>query len=177
VSRAKVGTADSRLIVMRGNSASGKSTVARTAQLRAGAAVAVVAQDYLRRIVLRERERAGGVNVGLIDSVARHCLDNGYDVIVEGILAVERYAEMLSGLRDDHRGTTIAYYLDVDLEETCRRHADRPQAADFTVDDMRSWYLHHDVLGWTDERVVAQSDSLDQTVARLLQDLAAGRSL
>jgi hypothetical protein len=54
-------------------------------------------------------------------AAVRLCLDNGYDVIVEGILAVVGYGEMLSGLRDDHRGTTIAYYLDVDFDETDER--------------------------------------------------------
>jgi hypothetical protein len=40
-----------------------------------------------------------------------------------------------------HRGGSHVFYLDVSLDESLRRHATRPQAADFTGAEMRSWYL------------------------------------
>ncbi len=48
------GTSATRLIVLRGNSGSGKSTVARAVRERYGRGCAPVEQDYLREIVLRE---------------------------------------------------------------------------------------------------------------------------
>lgn len=56
-----------RLIVLRGNSASGKSTIAAEIRSRFGRGIAIVSQDYLRRIVLKQRDCPGGVNIGLID--------------------------------------------------------------------------------------------------------------
>jgi adenylylsulfate kinase-like enzyme len=53
------GTSATRLIVLRGNSGSGKSTVARAVRERYGRGCALIEQDYLRRIVLREREIVG----------------------------------------------------------------------------------------------------------------------
>jgi hypothetical protein len=38
---------------------------------------------------------------------------------------------MLDGLRRDHLGLSYFYYLDVSIDETVRRHAPRPQAAEF----------------------------------------------
>jgi hypothetical protein len=39
-------------------------------------------------------------------------------VIVEGILYVSHYGDMLSALSADHRGMSRFYYLDVSFEET-----------------------------------------------------------
>jgi predicted kinase len=48
-----------RLIVIRGNSASGKSAVAAEIRRRHGRGLAIVGQDNLRRQVLRERDVPG----------------------------------------------------------------------------------------------------------------------
>jgi len=109
------------LVVLRGNSGSGKSAVAAEIRARYGRGIALVSQDNLRRVVLREREVAGGANIGLIDMVARFAARSGYDVIVEGILRAEFYADMLDGLRRDHE--SYLYYLHVPFEETMLRHA------------------------------------------------------
>jgi hypothetical protein len=61
-----VGTEETRLIVLRGNSASGKSSVAAGLRDRFGRGLALVGRDNLRRIVLR------GANIVLIDTVARY---------------------------------------------------------------------------------------------------------
>ena len=70
----RTGSESTRLIILRGNSASGKSTVAAEIRERYGRGIAIVSQDNLRRIVLRERDIPGGAYIGLIDSVARYAL-------------------------------------------------------------------------------------------------------
>jgi 2-phosphoglycerate kinase len=59
-----------RLIVIRGNSGSGKSAVAAEIRRRYGRGLALVGQDNLRRHVLREHDVAGGANIDLIDLTA-----------------------------------------------------------------------------------------------------------
>lgn len=49
-----VGSPRTRLVILRGDSASGKSTIAQRLRERLGRGVAWVEQDYLRRTVLRE---------------------------------------------------------------------------------------------------------------------------
>jgi len=44
------------LVIVRGNSGSGKSTVAAEVRRRYGRGCALIEQDYLRRIVLREHD-------------------------------------------------------------------------------------------------------------------------
>jgi hypothetical protein len=77
------------------------------------------------RTILRERDVPGGANIGLIDAVARYALDAGYHVVVEGILYADRYGEMLRGLREDHRGQSRFYYLDVPPSRRRRSTASR----------------------------------------------------
>ena len=86
-----------------------------------GRGLAWVSQDLIRRIILNENDRPGGVNIGLIDQIARHCLDQGYHVVLDGILHAARYEQMLAGLHRDHLGISCFYYLDVSIEETLRR--------------------------------------------------------
>ena len=51
-----IGTSNTRLIVLRGNSGAGKSRIARTLRSRLSGCVAWVEQDYFRRVVLREHD-------------------------------------------------------------------------------------------------------------------------
>ena len=55
-------------------------------------------------------------------------------------------------------------YLDVSLEETFRRHAARPQAAEFRPDDMRNWYRPRDLLASVREHVIPETSTLEQTI-------------
>ncbi|MDH6111381.1 energy-coupling factor transporter ATP-binding protein EcfA2 [Kitasatospora sp. MAP12-15] len=162
------GSDQTRLIVIRGNSGAGKSTVAAAIRGAYGRGIAIVGQDNLRRMVLRERDVPGGANIGLIDTVARYSLNVGYHVIVEGLLYADHYGPMLRALRDDHAGRSCFFYLDVPFEETVRRHSTRPQAAEFSPDDMAGWYRPGDLLGDVPEEVVGHGSALEATVRRVL---------
>ena len=172
--RVTIGSADSRLILIRGNSASGKSSMAAGIRERYGRGLAIVGQDNLRRTVLRERDIAGGANIGLIDQTARYCLDHGFHTIVEGILYADHYGDMLAALRRDHAGRTCCYYLDVSFEESLRRHATKPQAAEYGAAEMRDWYRDLDLLPGVAEYVIPADLSLDQTVHRIMTDAGLG---
>lgn len=159
-----------RLIVIRGNSASGKSAVAAEIRRRHGRGLAIVGQDNLRRQVLRERDVPGGANIGLIDLTARFALDRGFHVIVEGILHADHYGPMLTALIADHAELARAYYLDVPWAETLRRHATKPQAAEYGEREMRGWFRERDLLPDGLERVIPAGSSLDGTARRMMAE-------
>lgn len=165
-----VGSEETRLVVVRGNSASGKSSVAAGLRERFGRGLAVVGQDNLRRIVLRERDRPGAANIGLIDLTARYALDAGFHVVVEGILYADRYGDMLAGLRADHRGPTHCYYLDVPFGETLARHATKPIADDVNETQLRGWYRERDLLPGGIETVIGADSALHETVGLIMLD-------
>jgi hypothetical protein len=165
------GTDQTRLIVLRGNSGSGKTSTAKALRAHLGRGTALVEQDYLRRIVLKEHDIADGANIGLISQTTRYALDHGYDVILDGILNAARYGSMLDVLQHDHRGQSSFYYFDVSFAETLRRHATRPQAKEFGIEEMRGWYRERDSLAFTEERLVLETSSLDETVNRILNEV------
>ncbi|MFE7959464.1 kinase [Streptomyces sp. NPDC057413] len=165
-----VGTEESRLVFLRGNSASGKSSVAAGLRERFGRGLALVAQDNLRRIVLREHDRPGAANIGLIDLTARYALDAGYHVVIEGILYADRYGDMLTQLRADHRGPTHGYYLDVPFDETLARHATKPIAADVDATQLRTWYRPRDLLPGGIETVITADSALHETIDHIMLD-------
>jgi predicted kinase len=141
-----VSAGSQQLVVIRGNSGSGKTTLARDLQLAMGRGTANIGQDHLRRVVLREHDRPGGDNIGLIAATTRHCLAIGYHVILEGILVSDHYRSMLCELLDRHDGPTHVFYLDISLEESLRRHAGRSLAAEVSPSRLREWYRPRDVL-------------------------------
>lgn len=165
-----IGSEHTRLIVLRGNSGSGKSTVALALREAYGRGLSWVSQDLIRRNILHEKDRPGGVNIGLIDQVVRYSLDHDYHAVLDGILYADRYEQMLHGLQRDHLGQSHFYYLDVSLEETFRRHALRPQASTFGTDAMRDWYRPRDLLTSLQERVVPETSTLQQTTRLILAD-------
>ncbi|MGW4523618.1 kinase [Amycolatopsis sp. NPDC004378] len=167
------GSLHTRLVVLRGPSGAGKTTVATAVRARLGRGVALVQQDVLRRVVLREHDVPGGLNIALIATVCRFSLDAGYHVVLEGILTAARYGPMLRQLATDHQGRTSFFYLDVPFAETVRRHATRPQAGEFTPADMRGWYAASGRLDIPGEQVIAATSSAEDSVRRIMAHLAA----
>ncbi|GAA4617370.1 kinase [Actinoallomurus liliacearum] len=140
-----------------------------------GRGLAIVSQDVIRRQILREHDVPGGVNIGLIDTITRHALGAGYHVILEGILAADRYGPMLQALRRDHPRSAW-FYLDVSWEETLRRHAGRPQRAEFGAEQMRDWYQPLGLLPDRCETVIAETSTLEATVQLIMRDASLAPS-
>jgi 8-oxo-dGTP pyrophosphatase MutT (NUDIX family) len=159
-----------RLIVIRGNSASGKSAAAAAIRGKYGRGLAIVSQDNLRRIVLREHDVPGGANIGLIDQTARFALSHGYHTIVEGIFSADHYGAMLTALISDHSDRTFAYFLDVPFDETLRRHATKTGTLNYGEAEMRRWYRGLDLLPGGIEQVIPAESSLEDTVSKVMAD-------
>jgi hypothetical protein len=77
---------------------------------------------------------------------------------------------MLAGLARDHLGLSRFYYLDVSMDETLRRHATRPQAAEFGPDEMREWHRPRDLLIAIREHVIPETSTLQKTTELILTE-------
>jgi len=166
-----------KLIIIRGNSGSGKSTVARALRERMGYGTTLIEQDYVRRIVLREKDRPGQPNIELIDMMTRFALAKGYHVILEGILPKKHYGDMLYALVDDYARDAYIYYFDISFEETLRRHQTKPNKNDFGEAEMRQWYLPQDMLGVEGESIVTETVRPEQIINGILGDLLTNNHL
>lgn len=176
------GRPDTCLVVIRGNSASGKSSVAQGLRDHHGRGIAIVSQDVIRRNVLREHDTARGANIALLGTIAREALNAGFHVVLEGILYADRYSHMITSLVRDHRGVSSCYYLDVPLETTFARHASKADAAyleQVTDHHLASWYRELDLLPGGLETVLPADSTLQDTIARILREtgLASASSI
>jgi hypothetical protein len=159
------------LIVIRGNSGSGKSTTAEQVRALVGPGVAIVGQDHARRTVLKERDEPGALIVRLLDAMCRTALDGGYDVVLEGILDAGRYGAMILALADAAPGGVHGWYLDVPLDETWARHSTRSWAAEVGRAEFDSWYRSRDLVDGLGERVLVECGSA-AAAAREIVDVA-----
>jgi predicted kinase len=159
------------LVVLRGNSGSGKSTVAKLLQgrLSPGRCV-VIEQDQIRRDLLGEDDIVGGVNIELIEATARRCLKRGLVVVIEGILHAGRYQQMLARVAASARSASF-FAWDLDLEETLRRHHQRPERTEFTSADMASWYHGWQPLDFVAETHIGPEVAPKQAVEWILASI------
>ncbi|WP_284976095.1 AAA family ATPase [Arthrobacter sp. efr-133-TYG-104] len=155
------------LIVVRGNSGSGKSTIAAALQQALGWPTTILSQDHFRRIVYPEREQESLAHADLLEAAAAHCLRAGHHVILEGIFNAQRYSAMLEGIAAQSNDARF-YAFDLTFDETVRRHDMRPQATDFTADEMQAWYHGWQPLSFVEEERINASEAPSRIVARIL---------
>ena len=154
-----------KLIIIRGNSASGKSAVAEQLRIELGGKVAVVGLDTLRRTILREPDELGNTDIiGLLDQTVRYSLEHGYTVIVEGILSKPKYRDLLMEMMNIPGCDSAVFYIDVSIEETIKRHKTKPIADEVTDEQLRSWYQPKNYLDVPDEVIIGDASSLEDTV-------------
>jgi predicted kinase len=160
------------LIVLRGNSGSGKSTVAAALQRALGRPTAVLELDHFRRVIYDERvdggaEPDGMAHAALLEATALRCLADGQHVVLEGIFNAARYAPMLERVA---AATEDARFLAFDLsfEETARRHGGRAKAQEFTLEEMRTWFHGWDPLPFVDEERIGSEETVGAVVERIL---------
>ncbi|WP_125609686.1 AAA family ATPase [Specibacter cremeus] len=158
------------LIVLRGNSGSGKSTVARALARELGAVW--VEQDYFRRVVLGETGNYTPLSIELIEHTAALALAAGRTVVMDGIFNAGTYSETFRRLRDGHDGASLFYAYDLTFEQTLARHQTRAhKVADFGEHDMRGWFHGWNPLDGIPETRITVEESLEDTLRRVLADL------
>jgi ABC-type oligopeptide transport system ATPase subunit len=163
---------EAKLIVLRGNSGSGKSTTAkmlRDAVIAIGSdkKIAIIEQDYLRRHILREKEAENADNIELIFQTVYFALNRNYSVILEGILYSKRYDNMLMRL-NQYCPDFYYYYFDVSFSETLRRHGLKPNANEFGEAEMREWYKEKDLLHMPGEELIPENIPQQEIVKMIL---------
>lgn len=164
---------DTKLIILRGPSGSGKSTTAKQLFKKAKRRVALIEQDHYRFIF----NQAGGGSKSnstaihrMIQSDVLIALDEGYDVILEGILGVKSYDKILNEIFEKHPQHNYMYYFDISFEETARRHEirKRENGSEFSAEDMREWYAAAHRSNHELERIIPEDSSLEDTLERIL---------
>lgn len=165
-----------RLIVIRGNSGSGKSTIAKQLQHRMDYGTMLIPQDVVRRDILRVRDTDDNPSIQLVYDLAIYGGKIGYNVIVEGIFVNKRYGDVLRKLINDFKGESYVYYFDIPLNVTLQRHASKPNAHEFGEKELREWYIEKDYLGTVNEKAISADMDESQILQMITDDLQLAKN-
>ena len=159
------------LIVLRGNSGSGKTSTAKRLQRHFGRNTLLISQDMVRRDMLMVRDSADTPALPLLMELLRYCHSHCAVVILEGILNADRYRPLFLLARELFGDNIYAYYYDLPFAETLRRHQTKPNCGDFGETDMRAWWQDRDYSDVLSEHSLTQDLSQTATVELIIQAL------
>lgn len=162
---------ESKLIIIRGNSGSGKTTTAKSLQNHLGRGTLLVSQDTVRREMLKIHDRDGNLSIDLIRQIAEYGKEKCEFVILEGILYKHRYGEMLNNLIQFFNQKTYTYYFDLSFEETVIRHNSSSKKIEFGEDSLRAWWNPNDYLGVEGEMILTNDMSQNDVLKLILNQL------
>ncbi len=154
----------SKLIILRGNSGSGKSTVAKALQQKFGPNTLLISQDAVRRELLMVRDGAENPALPLLLELLRYGRQHCAVTILEGILNAVWYRPLFEAAQAEFSTEIFAYYYDLPFEETLLRHQTKPNRNDFGEQELRSWWNEHDLIGFLPERLLTPSQSVEEVV-------------
>lgn len=165
-----------KLIILRGNSGSGKTSAAKLLQQRLGPNTMRISHDMVRMEILHVWGRQGVErSLPLMTELLKYGRRNSEFTVMEGILPCPDYEPLFeTALKEYGRENIFAYYYDISFEETLRRHQTKPNRGDFGEADMRRWWQEKDYLKNIEETVFKENISLEGAVEKIYGDVFAG---
>ena len=146
----------SKLIILRGNSGSGKTTIAKGLQKRFGYGTMLISQDVIRREILYVKDGEKPKVEELLFQLAMYGKKHCKIVIVEGIFNSKWYNNLFKKLSDEFRNNIFAFYFDIPFEETLKRHKTKANANEFGEKEMREWWHEKDLLRFIPEKLLGK---------------------
>lgn len=151
----------SKLIVLRGPSGAGKTTVATLLHERAINKTALFDQDYYRHVMFNNPHTDLEAPRFVMFAAVKAALQHGYDVIIEGFMGMGKYKPYFDELLTHHPTGNYFFYMDVAFNETIRRHQTRHKAKPFSETHMRELYAKTSPSGYSDEVTILESASAE----------------
>ena len=130
-----------KLVIIRGNSGSGKTTVAKELQRCFGKNTMLISQDAVRMNVLNATDTEA---LPLMKKLLNYGYYNCEIVILEGIMNSDFYKPLFEFATELFDTQIYAYYFDLPFEETLKRHLTKPNCNEFGEKEMRRWWKEKD---------------------------------
>lgn len=164
----------SRLVILRGNSGSGKTTVAKMLQEKFGPNTMLISHDMVRMQILHVWSAEGvRKSLPLMIELLRYGRRNSEITILEGILPFEDYKPLFEAALEEYGENIFSYYYDISFEETLRRHQTKPNRDEFGEADMRRWWKEKDFLEMIPQTVLTEDVSLQEAVELIYGQVTA----
>lgn len=158
-----------KIVIIRGNSGSGKTTVAKELCQRLGKDCMLLSQDVIRREVLHTNDGYDSVAIELLSKLVLFGKEHSKIVIIEGILNSTWYKPLFDTIKNSF-SNIYSYYYDIPFNETVKRFQTKNNA-DFTEEDMKRWWKEKDILGFNNEKMITKEMSVDDVVEMILTDI------
>lgn len=161
-----------KLIILRGNSGSGKTSVAKALQKKFGPNTMLISHDMVRMEILHEWGAEGIIkSEPLMINLLKYGRENSEVTIMEGVLHSEEYNRLFEEAVKEYGHHIFAYYYDLPFEETLLRHSTKANCNDFGESDMRRWWKEKDFLPMICETVITWDLSLDDVVEMIYEQV------
>jgi Predicted kinase len=160
-----------KLIIVRGNSGSGKTSLAKALQKKFGRNTMLISQDMVRIQMLNAKDVQA---LPLLIKLLQYGRQNSEITILEGILDSEYYTPLFQTALEEYGSNIFAFYYDLPFEETLLRHNTKPNKAEFGEQDMRRWWKEKDYIGIIPEKIITKDMSLEDTVELLEKTTQTG---
>lgn len=154
-----------KLIVLRGNSGSGKTTVAKALQKHFGRNTMVISQDVIRRDMLMVKDGEDTEAIPLIKELLKYGSIHSDIVILEGIMLADWYRTVFELAVQLYNTEIYAYYFDLPFEETLKRHQMKPNHQEFGEEEMRRWWREKDFSDVLNEKRITMERDLEDIVS------------
>ena len=145
-----------KLIILRGNSGSGKTTVAKELQKKFGYNTMLISQDEIRRDILWVKDGIDTKALPLMIELLKYGYEHSDIVILEGIMYEEWYNPLFKVANELYGSNVYSYYFDIPFEETIRRHQTRSKSQEFGEEHMRGWWREKDFSAVLKEQLIAE---------------------
>lgn len=165
-----------KIIVLRGNSGSGKSTITKNLKTRLNKKVLILEQDLFRHefiILPPSKDGDKGINdlaIEMILLILKWAKGKFDYIILDGIYSNNRYTVMFEEIVKMFKDI-YAYYFDLPFEETAKRHLTRAKSQIFTVEEMRGWLKPNNKSTVLNETILTKDMTIEQILDIILTDI------
>jgi len=160
-----------KLIILRGNSGSGKTSTAKQLQKKFGHGTLLISQDVVRREMMYVKDGENNKSIELLYNLVLYGKQNSSIVILEGILYKKWYTDFFIKLNNTFKNNIHAYYFDIPFEETLKRHIQKINSNDFGEKEMKSWWAENDYIDFLKETSLKDHQNLHEVVKQIYNDI------
>ena len=157
-----------KIIILRGNSGSGKTTISKKLQKKLGYGTLLISQDVVRREILYVKDGVGTKAIDLMIQLIMYGRENCAYVILEGNLDSAWYHRLFETIKYEFNHGIYAYYFDLSFEETLLRHKLKPNTNDFGEAEMKKWWKEKDFIDIFSEQIIRENMGEDDIIDMIL---------
>ena len=160
-----------KLIILRGNSGSGKSTIAKELQSKFGQNTMLISQDEIRRNMLNVDDGENTPALPRMKELLIYGSKHSDIVILEGIMNADWYKSLFELAIQVYGTEVFAYYFDLPFEETVKRHLTRAKCQEFGAKEMRRWWREKDFSNILHETSITAEKDMENIVKDIYDTL------